>query len=226
MTEHLQEWMEQVVKAQSEALVIDIRNNGGGSEPLATQVLSYLVKHPFRYYACLTMNAADFDFFRYVAEADELRVEIPKYTKPASPECRKWGALEMTSAAFPNLGIQQPRRPHFAGRVYVLVNSGSFSTSAEFASAFSAEHAGKIIGQETSGGYLGDSSGLEVAVKLPATGMTFGATLVAYHMAVARHAGIQGGVVPDIIVHPQVEDIIAGRDLELEEVRKQETQFN
>ncbi len=223
LSEHFRDWFAQIAAQRLEALVIDIRNNGGGSEPVATELLSYLAAQPFRYYNCLTMNAQNFSFFRDVANADELRSEIPNYTRPASEECRQYGAFEMTEAAFSNLGIQQPREPHFGGRVYLLVNSRSFSTSAEFASVFDALHIGTIVGQETSGGYLGDSSGLEAEVRLPASGMTFNSTLIAYHMAVPRHEGVQGGVVPDVVTARSIEDTLAGRDVELEAIKALES---
>lgn len=216
LSEHYAEWFAELARRPTRALVIDIRNNSGGAEPLATELLSYLVEAPFRYYACLNMNAADFDFFRNVAEADEFRTEIPQYVRPASAECRERGALELTEAAFPNLGVQAPREPGFRGPVFLLINSGSFSTSSEFASAFKALNAGTLIGQETSGGYLGDSSGIEADVRLPASGMTFNATLIAYHMATPRRRGVQGGVLPDIPIRYRVADILAGRDLEME----------
>ena len=81
---------------------------------------------------------------------------------------------------------------------------------------------GAIVGQETSGGYLGDSSGIEALLSLPATGMTFNANLVAYHMAVPRQPGRQGGVVPTIAITYTIDDLIAGRDLEMDAVFKRE----
>lgn len=222
LSEHFSAWFAQLAQANTPALVIDIRGNGGGAEVLATELLSYLSDRPFRYYTCLSMNAADFDFFRYAADAAELRAEIPNYVRPASPECRRFGALELTEAAFSNLGVQQPRQPHYRGRVYLLVDSGSFSTSSEFASAFASRHIGTIVGHETSGGYLGDSSGIEALLRLPATGMTFNATMIAYHMAVPRHGGEQGGVRPDIDVRRRIEDLVAARDMEMEAVRAEE----
>lgn len=216
LSERYAEWFAAIARRPGRALVIDIRDNGGGAEPLATELLSYLAAAPFRYYSCLRMNATDFDFFRYVAEAGELRQEIPRYVRPARADCRERGALEMTELAFPNLGIQEPREPGFRGPVFLLINSGSFSTSSEFASAFKTLKAGVLIGQETSGGYLGNSSGIEASVRLPASGMTFNATLIAYHMATERRRGVQGGVLPDLPIRYRVEDVIAGRDLEME----------
>ena len=222
LSEQFATWFAQLDAAHTGALVIDVRNNGGGAEPLATELLSYLSDRPFRYYRCLSMNATDFPFLRFAENAAELRREIPSYVRPASPDCRASGSLELTETAFPNLGVQPPRQPHFRGRVYLLVNSQSFSTSSEFASAFHALGAGTIVGQETSGGYLGDSSGIEVTLNLPATGMTFNATMIAYHMEVPRHSGAQGGVVPDVIIRPRIDDLVSGRDLEMAAVRRLE----
>ncbi len=224
LSEHYREWFAEIAERQAKALVIDIRNNGGGNEGVATELLSYLLNRPFPYYSCLTMNAKDFPFFEHVADAAEFRAEIPKYVRPSSEPCRRYGALEMTEAAFPNLGMQQPRQPQFAGPVFLLVNGGSFSTSSEFASAFHAQKAGLIIGQETSGGYLGDSSGLEPEVQLPESGMTFNASLIAYHMAVPRRPGAQGGVLPDELIRYEIDDVLAGRDLEMERATERAAQ--
>ena len=44
-----------------QTLIIDIRDNGGGWDELNTELLSYLVPHPFRFYKGFTFRAKDWD---------------------------------------------------------------------------------------------------------------------------------------------------------------------
>jgi len=64
----------------------------------------------------------------------------------------------------PNLGLQQPSQPHFAGRVFALMNGGSFSTSSEFLSMLHFYKRATFVGEEAAGGYYGCTAGQFVYV--------------------------------------------------------------
>lgn len=53
------------------------------------------------------------------------------------------------------LGIQQPSEPHSSGKVLVLMNGGSFSTTCEFRSNLPYRKRATFVGEEAGGGYYG-----------------------------------------------------------------------
>ena len=91
---------------------------------LGKQLFSYLWPEPFTYYRDLVINAREFDFFKYVAEAKPIPSGIV--------EPRADGRFRFVKHK--NWGLQQPGQPNFRGRVFALMNGGSFSTTCEFLS--------------------------------------------------------------------------------------------
>ena len=115
----------------------------------------------------------------------------------------------------PNLGIQQPSEPTFAGKVLILINGGSFSTTSEFLSQAHFHKRATFIGEESGGGYYGNSSGAVPEVTLPETKLIVRVPLVTYYMAVSGYKATAHGVVPDHLVRYTIEELLAETDKEL-----------
>jgi hypothetical protein len=210
----LPRWFQQLSDRKATSLIIDVRNNGGGEETIATELLSYLVAAPFRYYDCAVLNGITFGFLRYVQDDGTPYAKLlPQYARPAGAHCRHLGSYELTNR--PNLGLQQPRSPHFTGQIYLLVNAGSFSTSAEFAATLRTFTRAVIVGQETSGNYYGDNSGITIPIVLPHSRLVLQVPTVAYYLAVRKDLPPRSGVIPDVAVALSVREILLDRDAEL-----------
>lgn len=214
LSAQLPRWFQQLSEHNTKSLIIDLRNNGGGEETIATELLAYLVAAPFRYYDCAVLNGISFRFLRYVQDDGTPYAKLlPQYARPAGPHCRYLGPYELTNR--PNLGLQQPRSPHFAGQLYLLVNAGSFSTSAEFAATLRTFTQAVIIGQETSGNYYGDNSGITIPIVLPHSRFVLEVPTVAYYLAVRKDLPLRSGVTPNVAVALSVHDILAEGDPEM-----------
>jgi C-terminal processing protease CtpA/Prc len=204
---------------KTKTLIIDIRHNGGGEETLGTLLLSYLAKEPFRYYKAVLANGPDFDFFRY-AEGHEERDALPRYVAPLkvalseSLPGKPTAPYELVNR--PNLGLQQPSKPHFDGQVLILIDGGSFSTSAEFAAVCHSLRRATFIGEESSGAYYGDDSGITPTLVLPNTKLRIDVPLIAYYMAVDGRRNQNRGVLPDCFVKYTIQDELEGRDKGME----------
>src|SRR5207344_1630190 len=85
----------------------------------------------------------------------------------------------------PNLGIQQPRKPGFGGKVIVLINGGSFSTTAELLTQLHDKKRAVFVGEESAGAYHGNSSGKDAVLELPNSGLHVGIPLMTYTLAVS-----------------------------------------
>jgi C-terminal processing protease CtpA/Prc len=112
----------------------------------------------------------------------------------------------------PNLGIQQPSKPHFDGQVLILIDGGSFSTSAEFAAVCHSHQRATFIGEESSGAYYGDDSGITPTLVLPNTKLRIDVPLIAYYTAVNGARNQNRGILPDCPVRHTIQDELEGRD--------------
>jgi len=190
----------------AKTLIIDLRNNGGGEDELGKLLLSYLVDKPFKYYDDLVINALRFEFQKYTADKDPLPAEMLEHQPNGKYRLVK----------HPNWGMQQPSTPHFAGKVLILINGGSFSTTSEFLSHVHFRKRATFIGEESGGAYYGNTSGPSAGVTLPNTKLLLEVPLMTYYMSVNGNPAAARGVVPDVPVSYSIQDLLAGKDKEME----------
>lgn len=119
-----------------------------------------------------------------------------------------------------NLSLQQPKANSFGGQVYFLMDGRSFSATAEFAAIAKTNHRGLFIGEETGGGYYGNTSGAETMVTLSNSQITCRIPLVKYSLAVKKASHPDRGVIPDYAVYPTIGDIIGHKDSQMDSALK------
>jgi hypothetical protein len=188
----------------SHSLIIDLRDNPGGLDAPGKELFAFLWDQPFYYDKDLVINAREFDFFKYA------KVPPP----PLGIEQQADGRFH--NVKHPNWGLQQPLTPHFAGRVYALMNGGSFSTSCEFLSMLHFHKRATFIGEEAAGGYYGCTAGWTATLTLPYSKLVLPIGLVTYYQAVSGYKYPDRGVMPDYPVAHTIADLLAGRDRDME----------
>jgi hypothetical protein len=189
-------------------LVIDLRGNGGGMDEYGKFLFAHIMDRPFLYYWALETKKDRYDLFRYTGESAKDAEEL---ARPLSKNSRGWFDV----LGHPNRGLQATRKPHFPGRVAILVDGGSFSATGETTSAFYYYKKAVFFGEECGSGYYGNTSGFMVTATLPATRLQVRVPLVLYTMAVDGYPKDRG-IVPDFPVTPTIEDLLAGRDVVME----------
>ncbi|HTD88471.1 MAG TPA: S41 family peptidase, partial [Candidatus Binatia bacterium] len=105
----------QIQTRKSQSLIIDVRDNDGGLDAPGKQLFAFLWDKPFYYDEKMVVNAREFDFFKYDSEAKPIRADLVEQQPNGRFYCVK----------HPNLGVQQPAQPHFAGKVFAIMNGGS-----------------------------------------------------------------------------------------------------
>lgn len=197
----------------SRALILDVRENAGGEDELGELLFSYLVATPFKYYDDIIVNKWKGSFSFTAKYTDPHRdLTVP----PGVAEPRADGRSHITLAAEPLLGLQQPSKPTFTGRLYVLTNGGSFSTTAEFLSVLDSHHRGTFIGEESGGGYYGNTSGSAARIVLPNTRLVIYIPVMDGYLAVRGGHDAARGVIPDFPVKHTIADLVAGVDRDYE----------
>jgi hypothetical protein len=200
---------EDIQSKSSRTLVLDVRENVGGEGELGELLLSYLVATPFKYYTDIFVTKWKGSFTFTAKYTDPHRdLNIPEGV--AEPHAD--GRDHITLASEPLLGLQQPNQPTFTGRLYVLMNGGSFSTTAEFLSVLDSHQRATFFGEESGGGYYGNTSGSEARIALPNTGMVVYIPTMDGYLAVRSGHDPARGVIPDYPVKHTIADSEAGVD--------------
>ncbi|MEP7228987.1 MAG: S41 family peptidase [Ginsengibacter sp.] len=202
-----------VRKEKIENLIIDIRANGGGDIDNYVLLTKFLRNTPFK--------VAD--------TAYAVSKNFRPYTR------------HITSGFFNNLGLlfvtrkkqdgkyhfrywekhrfSPKQKNHFDGQVYVLTNGLTFSASTLFCNAMKGQHNVTLLGEETGGGWYGNSGIMIPDIILPKTKLRV--RLPFFKLVQYNHIAEKGtGVVPDVYVGPNVKDVIKGVDTKLERVKE------
>jgi hypothetical protein len=189
---------------QVKNLVIDVRSNGGGDASLSTLLTRYLIDKKFRVADSLYAVRRHSSYDRYINNGflyDFLTLVAS--TKRADGKYH-FGYFERHT-------YRPFRHRHFKGQVYVLTGGNSFSATSLFAGALKGQSNVTLVGEETGGGYYGNTAWMIPDVTLPETGVRF--RLPRFRLVVDRQREKNGlGVQPDVLSLPTIEAIGKGVD--------------
>lgn len=171
-------------------LILDLRDNGGGDDNYGALLVSYFANKPFRY----------FD-----------RIEVTDDYEGYGNIERSNGRNLMTSHK--GLSTWQPQARRFAGKVYVLTNGRSFSTCADVATVLHHHGWATFIGEETGGGYDGNTSGYSRTLTLPNSKIRVNLPMWMYTTANVGHDYYGRGAVPHEPVSPELVDFLMQNDV-------------
>jgi hypothetical protein len=192
-------------KSNSRNLILDLRNNGGGSLLNAYRLLTYLVdtvrtqtlrtcirNYPYRKYTRGNL------FF--------------KFTRFAYSLIGKKRTTHDTD--FFTYTIHPRTKNHFNGKLVVLINGGSFSASALVAAYLRDRHRAVFIGEETGGAQEGCNAGITPYYKLPNTKIRV--RMPAFRVLNDVCTSVTGrGIIPEYKIEYSLQDIMLRRDPDL-----------
>jgi len=108
---------------------------------------------------------------------------------------------------------------HFDGKVYILIGGNSFSATTLFVGALKGQKNVTLVGEETGGGYYGNTAWIIPDVTLPNTKLRI--RLPKFRLVVDKSREKDGrGVMPDVFALPTTEAIRRGIDFKAEKVRE------
>jgi hypothetical protein len=205
------EIFQQIRESRVEHLIIDLRENNGGNADLAVDLTRYLIDRPFRFIA------ASWAKLRH-PEAPSFARHLDARTTQLLIDHNSYHHREGTRYYFDNdaLDVKQPNCRHgFHGAVYLLTSGRTFSAGSLFVASLRALRKVTVIGQETGGGEVGFSAGINQKLTLPHTRLRLGLPL--FRLLSASTAPNRGrGVMPDHPIQYTWREKVAGRDLEME----------
>lgn len=202
-------------------LIVDVRNNGGGSDPNDLVTFSYLTQKTYRENTSAYINFQKIPFVKYFVYEEteaakkleeindfeaELKEEYPILKGKTYPQDVKFNRL------------LQPDKNNFKGQVYLLISPRVASAGSLFASLVAGKTNAIIIGEETMGGYYGHNGHTPIEYELPNTKIKTQFSIVNLEQDVPKKSNqIFGrGVIPDYKISQTFDDFMQNRDAQME----------
>lgn len=207
-------------------LIIDIRNNGGGSDPNDVLLASYLTNEPFKENreAYTITNQIPFKEYcnLYASEKDSInKAELTKYEKEIKETHNQFKQGKFYQNDSINR-IYNPQKNHFNGNLVVLINENVASAASLFAALIKAHSNAIFIGAETTGGYYAHNGHYPVSYKLPNSMITFGFSMVyvAQDVKKIKSQPVGRGILPNYEVKQSLNDFLNNIDTQMEFAKK------
>ncbi len=175
-----------------ENLILDLRGNGGGRDNYGALLVSYLLPKEFGYFDNIQVT------FDYEGHGGVVAKAGKRYVT-SHQGLTKW----------------KPQADVFEGNLYILIDGGSFSTCADVATVLHHNDRGVFLGQETGGGYDGNTSGNTRSITLPNSNIKVYVPMWKYTTANIGHQFPGRGVIPDHEIIPNWEQFIINEDVVL-----------
>jgi hypothetical protein len=109
----------------------------------------------------------------------------------------------------------------FSGKTYVIISPLTYSGGSEFSNMMYTNDLATFVGQETGGGYLGNTSGYSQELVLPNSKIEIDIPALQFVMNVVPKLPIGSGVIPHYEVIPTVEQYINGENASLKYILEQ-----
>lgn len=206
---------------QIKNLIVDVRNNGGGTDPNDIMTFSYLAQKPFRENAVAYVNFQEIPFPEYLVYEetelqkqqeekkdfeDEIKDEFPKLENGRYFQDEKFNLL------------LQPDKNSFKGQIYLLISPRIASAGSLFTSLAAGNTNAVVIGEETMGGYFGHNGHTPIEYELPNTKIKTQFSIVNLEQDVPKKASqIFGrGIIPDHEARQTLDDFLRNKDTQFE----------
>lgn len=196
-------------------LIIDLRDNEGGSEHHEMELISYLYDKPFKLYQNMYLSNLDFRPLKNVIlERDSTDLLFSN----DDGYMRKFGNnLWVNNYEYSdNLRLQPPKENVFEGQLYVLTSGISFSSTAAMIADIKKTTNAIFIGEESGGTYEGPTGGDSIVIELPNSKIMVRISPNIQVGYMYQKHPIGRGVLPDYRIEYSIEDVLSEKDLEME----------
>lgn len=202
-------------------LIVDVRNNGGGTDPNDLITYSYLTNRNFQ------ENKEAWISFKKIPLLKYIDHKVPSFIRPLfiskfNKEFRQIFPEEKDGKFYQDKNsddhkIRTPNQNAFNGNVYLLTSPRIASAGSLFAAMLSGNENTLTIGEETMGGYYGHSGHTSLEYKLPKSKivMTFSVVNLEQDVPKKENQKYDRGIIPDGEVTQTFDDFINNIDTQL-----------
>ncbi|WKK74718.2 S41 family peptidase [Marivirga salinae] len=190
-----------------ENLVVDLRYNTGGTDGNAALLASYFFDQPFRYWDKIEVTEA---VAKEIKGMNRLFYNKTVEVNGSFHWRKTWFTKE-----FDYYETQQSASNNFKGKTYIITNGLCMSSCSDFVAILSHNNKAIIVGQETGGGYQGNTSGMMPEATIP-TGLIVTIPLQKYTNAVDLTKNFGHGTIPDYEIVQTFDNWVHKKDVELD----------
>ncbi|MEM9402171.1 MAG: S41 family peptidase [Pseudomonadota bacterium] len=192
-----------------DTLILDLRQNGGGSEDASVGLLRYLMDKPFRVYREKRVRSIDHGELRPYYSTWEKRALDPNPLGFKSLDNGEYRLRSLFSGQ--ETRRLKPARQAFKGRLVVMTARNNASGSTALLTVLKQRDNTVFVGETTGGNPDGTTAGVLFFLKLPNSGIT---VRIPWFRQVQDTDTVYGGqgLEPDEAVRVTIEDLVADRD--------------
>ena len=198
-----------------ENVIIDIAENGGGTEGNEGLLYSYFGDN-YQKYKKVRVKAQKVILDNGIDKPIQLKT-FGFLERIFTNKKMDDGSLERKNGiGFGLMAYKKSPKNKFNGKVYVLISPITYSGGSEFSNMMYSKGLATFIGQETGGGYFGNTSGYVRSLTLPNSKIIIDIPAIQFVMNVEPKLPFGSGVKPHYAVIPTINQYINRENVNLE----------
>lgn len=202
-------------------LIVDVRQNSGGSDPNDVLTYSYLTSRKFQ------ESKQAWISFNKIPYVKHLNVSVPKFLRPfgvgkfnrhfqkrfPTENNEKYFISKETS----EIKTRKPNKNAFKGNVYLMVSPAVASAGSLFASMVAGNDNTTVIGEETMGGYYGHNGHTSLGYVLPKSGIIidFSIDNIQQDVVDRKNQLDKRGIIPNYTIGQSFQDFLNNTDTQM-----------
>ncbi|MCW3466191.1 S41 family peptidase [Chitinophaga nivalis] len=213
----LDHFFTQLDSLKTKNLIIDLRDNSGGSADIANYLFSYLTSTPYYYfdYTGAKYNSVK-EWKHYAQYPDNIEeIDLNETKRKHGLNCY----TETDSTDYWWFELQRNKANFYKGKISVLINGGCFSTTGHLLALMREHKIGKFYGEYSQGSNYSNSGGQ--AFVLPYSKTLVWIPTFQYRMRTPHFINDPKGIKPDVEIQVQPNDLRTGFDGQIEFIVKQ-----
>ena len=193
-------------------LIIDLRENGGGNVNNFVRLSKYVKDTAFKIGDTIAAVTRQLAYKKYITQSLPQWINLNFLTHKMDDERFHERCSEQHY-------FQPKRNHHFNGHIYIIIGGYSYSAATMFAGNMKGQQNVTLIGEETGGGYYGNTAMQIPEIVLPHTHLQV--RLPLYRVVINTTRPKDGrGVLPDIPITPSSIAIKQGTDVKIVAIKK------
>lgn len=224
------ESFETLKNSRAKYLVLDVRNNLGGSLYEINNLYSYLVSENFQFIDDIEITSRNSmfqaDYFTEISPffMPFAAIGYPFYLAGTALSVKKnKGKFYLKNNGI--FALKKPKQNNFKGKIYVLINGSSFSAASILPSKLKSEKRAFLVGEETGGANDGTVAGRYSTKKLPNSKLYLPIGLMLIQPNI-EFTNTKKGVIPNAEIIPSLQEILQKKDVQLDWVMEKISKEN
>lgn len=192
-------------------LVIDLRSNGGGKVTNSILLTQYLTSQSFKIGDTVVAISRKFKYGNFIHPS-----LVYWFAMNFGAKKREDGKIHFRH--YEQKVYERKGRFHFNGQIYLIQGGLTFSAATMFIANLKGQEKVTLVGEETGGGYYGNSAMYLPTITLPNSGVRISLPMFRLVMDPSRPKG--RGIMPDIAIPPSSWAIKRGIDPKMQKIRE------